>query len=172
MSKFLSSMGDLAALLIASFSLAGSAIAADLTGKWVRDGAQSDQVPNPMYWTTRGVDAGGRGANSTIEVVIKHDGDKLQIAETNVPLRVLTVDGRPHEMATDTGLQRASVTAATRGEAVIVDWVQPYGGLPGNVALATHQTFQLSPDGATLVVVTTRTTPARRESYTEVYRKQ
>ena len=169
MKVFLTSIKLAVAALVAACALATSAFAADLSGDWIRDSSQSESVPYPTYWLTRGGEDRARDADDVITV--RHDGDTLQITGPVQPQRTILLDGMPHAVATDTGVQTASVTATMRGDALVIDRVQPYGEMPGNVALQEQQTWQLAPDGGTLVVVTTRTTPARRESYTEVYHK-
>lgn len=152
---------------------APAATARTLTGTWVRDGSRSDVVPDSMYWTVRGVVTGGtRGPNSNVTLQIERTADTLRITDPARPLRVYRLDGRPHTVPADTGLVEATITSKVEGDAVVVERSQNYAGLPGSVTLNTLEHWTLGPDGNTLVLTTARTTPARRVTYTEVYKRQ
>lgn len=143
---------------------------AEFSGTWVRDGAKSDVVPNTMYWLTRGVDAGaGRGRNNQTVIDVQLDGGRMLITDPARPLRTLPLDGKPHEVPTDTGMQIATVIATMRGDTLTVSTAQPFGGMPGNVTLKITETWSLSPDGKVLTVRTERETPALRQSFSELY---
>ncbi|MEO8679131.1 MAG: hypothetical protein ABI665_08795 [Vicinamibacterales bacterium] len=146
---------------------------AEFTGTWVRDGAKSDVVPNTMYWLTRGVDAGGgRGRNNQTVIDVQQSAGRMQVTDPARPLRTLVLDGKPHEVPTDTGLQTATVIATLEGDTVIVSTRQPFGGMPGNLTLKITEIWSLSPDGKVLTVRTERDTPAQRQSFSELYNRR
>ena len=140
------------------------------SGTWVRDGAKSDVVPNTMYWLTRGVDAGGgRGRNAQTVVEIQHADGRMEITDPARPPRRLSLDGKPQNVPTDTGVQTAVVTSTLRGETLTVLTTQPFGGMPGNATLTITETWSLSPDGKVLTVRTERELPALRQTFNETY---
>ena len=142
----------------------------DFSGAWVRDGAKSDVVPNTMYWLTRGVEAGGgRGRNNQIVIEVQHSAGRMQVADPARPPRTLMLDGKPHAVPTDTGIQMATVIATMQGDTLTVSTTQPFGGMPGNATLKITETWSLSPDGKVLTVRTDRELPAQRQSFNEVY---
>jgi len=145
----------------------------DFSGAWVRDGARSDVVPNTMYWLTRGVDAGGgRGRNTQTVVDVQQSAGRMRVADPARPPRTLMLDGKPHTVPTDTGIQMATVVATIQGETLTVSTTQPFGGMPGNVSLKITETWSLSPDGKVLTVRTERELPASRQSFNEVYNRR
>lgn len=145
----------------------------DFSGSWVRDGARSDVVPNTMYWLTRGVDAGGgRGRNSQVVIEVQQAAGRMQVTDPARPVRTLLLDGKPHEVPTDTGIQKATVVATSQGNMLTVSTTQPFGGMPGNLTLKTTETWSLSPDGKVLTVRTERDTPALRQAFTEIYNRR
>src|SRR5690242_10301303 len=118
---------------------------AEFTGTWVRDGAKSDVVPNTMYWLTRGVDAGGgRGRNNQVVIEVQHTAGRMQVTDPARPLRTLILDGKPHDVPTDTGIQKATVVATLQGDTLSVSTTQPFGGMPGNLTLKITETWSLS----------------------------
>jgi hypothetical protein len=156
----------------------------DFNGSWAKDGANSDPVPNQMYWMTRvapaaprggggaaGGRAGGGGGQRAPEVVmtIKQDAKSLQQAESQGIVRNYILDGSPHARSTDTGIQKAEVTAKLQADNLVIETSEPFGGMPGNVTLKIKETWSLSPDGKTLTITTTRDIPARHEAYKQVY---
>jgi hypothetical protein len=145
----------------------------DFSGAWVRDGAKSDVVPNTMYWLTRGVDAGGgRGRNTQTVIEVQQSAGQIRVADPARPPRTLMLDGKPHTVPTDTGIQTASVVATVQGDTLTVSTTQPFGGMPGNVSLKITETWSLSPDGKVLTVRTERELPASRQSFSEVYNRR
>ena len=111
----------------------------DFSGAWVRDAAKSDVVPNTMYWLTRGVEAGGgRGRNSQTVIEVQQSAGRMQVTEPTRPLRTLILDGKPHAVPTDTGIQMATVVATVQGETLTVSTTQPFGGMPGNATPEDH----------------------------------
>jgi hypothetical protein len=142
----------------------------DFSGTWVRDGAKSDVVPNTMYWLTRGVDpGGGRGRNNQTVIEVLQSAGRMQITDPARPLRTLTLDGKPHSMPTDSGMQTATVISTLQGDTLIVSTTQPFGGMAGNLTLKITETWSLSADGKLLTVRTERDTPALRQSFSEQY---
>ena len=145
----------------------------DFTGTWVRDGAKSDVVPNTMYWLTRGVEAGGgRGRNTQTVIEVQQSAGRMRVADPARPPRTLMLDGQPHAVPTDTGIQMATVVATLQGDALTVLTTQPFGGMPGNATLRITETWSLSLDGKVLTVRTERDLPASRQSFTEVYNRR
>jgi hypothetical protein len=145
----------------------------NFSGTWVRDGAKSDVVPNTMYWLTRGVDAGGgRGRNAQLVIEIQQTAGRIEITDPARPLRTLSLDGKPHTVPTDTGIQTSTVTATVTGETVTVSTTQPFGGMPGNVSLKIAETWSLSPDGKVLTIRTERELPASRQTFTEIFNRK
>jgi hypothetical protein len=142
----------------------------DFSGAWVRDGARSDVVPNTMYWLTRGVEAGGgRGRSSQTVIEVEQSAGRMRVTEPARPLRTLMLDGKPHTVPTDTGIQMATVVASVQGDTLTISTTQPFGGMPGNATLTITETWSLSPDGKVLTVRTERDTPALRQSFREHY---
>ncbi len=153
----------------------------DFNGSWARDSANSDPVPNLMYWMTRvapaaprgggGAGAGGGGGQRAAQVVmtIHQDAKSLQQAESQSIVRNYILDGNPHTRTTDTGIQKAEVTAKLQADSLVIETTEPFGGMPGNVGLKIKEVWTLSPDGKTLTIVTTRDIPARHQEYKEVY---
>ena len=145
----------------------------NFSGTWVRDGAKSDVVPNTMYWLTRGVDAGGgRGRNAQLVIEIQQTAGRIEITDPARPLRTLSLDGKPHTVPTDTGIQTSTVTATVTGETVTVSTTQPFGGMPGNSTLNITETWSVSPDGKVLTVKTERALPALRQTFTEIFNRK
>ena len=145
----------------------------NFSGTWVRDSAKSDIVPNTMYWLTRGVDAGGgRGRNTQLVVEIQQTAGRIEITDPARPPRTLWLDGKPHRVPTDTGLQTSTVTAKVLGETLTVSTTQPFGGMPGNSMLSVTETWSVSPDGKVLTVKTERELPALRQTFTEIFNRQ
>lgn len=146
---------------------------ADFNGAWVRDGAKSDVVPNTMYWLTRGVDAGGgRGRNNQVVLEVQQSAGRMQVTDPARPLRTLILDGKAHEVPTDTGIQKATVVATMQGETLTVSTTQPFGGMPGNMTLKITETWSLSSDGKVLTVRTERDAPSVRQSFNEIYNRR
>jgi hypothetical protein len=145
----------------------------DFSGTWVRDGAKSDVVPNTMYWLTRGVEAGGgRGRNTQTVIEVQQSAGRMQVTDPARPLRTLMLDGKPHAVPTDTGIQTATVIATVQGDTLTVSTTQPFGGMPGNSTLKITETWSLSPDGKVLTVRTERELPALRQTFNEIYNRR
>jgi hypothetical protein len=186
-------------LMLGMMFLPTLAIAAtpDFNGAWARDAANSDQVPNQMYWMTRvapaaprgGAAAGGAGAAAggaavggragggggqrapQVIMTIQQDAKSLRQAESQSIVRNYILDGSPHTRSTDTGIQKAEVTAKLQADNLVIETTEPFGGMPGNVTLKVKEVWSLSPDGKTLTITTTRDIPARHQEYKQVYTK-
>jgi len=161
-------------LIIAAVLLPVMAFAEpNFSGAWVRDGAKSDVVPNTMYWLTRGVDAGGgRGRNAQTVIDVQHSAGRMRVTDPARPVRTLMLDGKPHSVPTDTGIQTATVVATVQGDSLTVSTTQPFGGMPGNVSLKIAETWSLSPDGKVLTIRTERELPASRQTFTEIFNRK
>jgi len=145
----------------------------DFSGTWIRDGAKSDVVPNTMYWLTRGVEAGGgRGRNTQTVIEVQQGTGRIQVTDPARPPRTLMLDGKPHAVPTDTGMQMATVVATMQGDTLTVSTSQPFGGMPGNATLKISETWSLSPDGKVLTIKTERELPALRQTFNEVYNRR
>lgn len=162
-------------MLLATAFLPVLALAApDFSGSWVRDNAKSDTVPNSMYWLTRGVDAGGARGPGTAEILltVKQDARSLQAVLGQGALRQYTLDGKVQTSSTDTGLEKAAITASMQGDTLVIATTQPYGGMPGNSTLQIKEVWSLSPDGKVLTITTTRDVPATKQTFKEIYTKK
>jgi hypothetical protein len=178
----------------AAFLASPAVAAADLSGSWFKDNAKSDPVPPTLMLRDQpqgrgggggggamgrggpgaggGGRGGGRGANAPMPMVVAQNGSSLQVTESQGGVRKYALDGKPHTIEMDTGVQRASVTAAWEGDALVISTTEPYGGMPGNVTAQVKEVWSLSPDGKTLTIATTRTIPAVERTYKEVYSRQ
>ncbi len=164
-------------LMLAMILLPTLAMAAtpDFSGSWAKDSASSDLVPNLMYWMTRvppaaprsGVGGGQRAPQ--VVMTIQQDAKGLRQAESQNTVRNYVLDGSPHTRATDTGIQKAEVTAKLLADSLVIETTEPFGGMPGNVAVKVKEVWSLSADGKTLTILTTRDIPARHQEYKEVY---
>ncbi len=148
--------------------------APDFSGSWVRDNAKSDRDIYPLYWLTRGVDPGGGGGPGNGEYVIsvRHDAKGLQVTDPQRPQRTYVLDGKPRTVPTDTGIEKANITAGLQGETLVIDTVQPYGGMPGNATLKVKEEWSLSADGKMLTVTTTRDVPAVKQTQKAIYSRK
>jgi hypothetical protein len=156
-----------------SFStFAMPAAAADFSGTWVRDQAQSSAAGYPVYWMTRATQQMGGGNNAPYLMEVRQDSAAVQASDPVHPARKYVLDGKPHQVRTDSMLAQASVTAALVGDTLSVVTAQPYGGMPGNVATREVQTWSMSADGKVLTVLLQRESPAARQSYKEVFTKR
>lgn len=159
--------------MLAAAMLPAMAMAADVTGAWVRD-AKSDPRPDTMYWLTRSPPGGGGGPNQNAEFVltVKQDAANLVVTNPQLRYRSVSLDGKPHTVKTDTGIQSATVTAVNSANALEITTVQPFGGMPGNASLTVKESWTLSPDGKVLTVTTTRSSPARTSTDKQIYNRR
>ncbi|MBU3079057.1 hypothetical protein [Sphingomonas quercus] len=146
--------------------------APDFSGTWVRDNAQTSQESYPLYWLARTTPAPAFRPNQELVVQIQQANGTLTVTNPTEPQRRYMLDGRPHSVRTDTGVQKADVTASLGANALTIATVQPYGGMPGNVSATITETWQLSPDGKVLTVSTVRASPAKQETIKEVYTRR
>ncbi len=75
-------------------------------------------------------------------------------------------------MPTDTGLGKTALTARLDGETLVIGRAQPFGGMPGNVEARITETWRLSADGKALTLTTRRETPAKAQTFTEVFARR
>jgi len=153
--------------LLPTLAMAGP----DFSGTWVRDNGKSDPPGYPVYWLTRAA-PGGFGGNQETVVEVRQSAGSLQVVNPNRPLRTYALDGQPHAATTDTGLQKASVTASAQDEGLTITTAQPYGGMPGNVAASFKETWRLSADGKVLTITTVRDLPAKQQTSKDVYNRR
>ncbi|OYU69960.1 MAG: hypothetical protein CFE28_08085 [Alphaproteobacteria bacterium PA2] len=154
--------------LLPSLALA----APDFTGIWVRDNAKSDPNNYPVYWLTRVTPGAGGFGNQETVVEVKQSATALQVINPTRPFRSYVLDGRPHETLTDTGLQKATITAATQDDGLTITTAQPYGGMPGNVSATFKESWSLSADGRVLTVTTVRSLPAKDQVSRDIFNRR
>jgi len=82
------------------------------------------------------------------------------------------LDGKPHETLTDTGLQKATITASAQDDGLSITTAQPYGGMPGNVSASFKESWSLSPDGKVLTVTLVRSSPAKQQVTRDVFNRR
>ena len=170
------------ALGMALFGLPLLAMAApNFSGSWVQDSAKSERVPEPL-WLTR-APAGGRGGggraggpggrgNAEVLMTVQQDANSLQVTNLQGAIRKYPLDGKPYTSATETGVEKAAVTADLQGDTLVIATTRPYGGMPGNVTLQVKEVWALSPDGKVLTVTTTHTTPAVEKTFKQIYNRK
>ena len=156
--------------------------APSFSGTWVQDNAKSERVPDPM-WLTRaqtgrgggGGRAGGpgaRGPGAEVLMTVQQDGNSLQVTEPNGSIRKYTLDGKPSTLGMETHMGKSTVAASLQGDTLVIATTRPYGGMPGNVGLEIKELWSLSPDGKTLTVTTTQSSPAAQKIYKQVYNRK
>jgi hypothetical protein len=147
--------------------------APNFSGTWVRDNTKSDKDSYPLYWLTRGgAEGGGGGQGGDYIITVKHDAKGLQITDPQRPLRNYTLDGKPRTVPTDTGIEKATITANAQGDTLVIGTVQPYGGMPGNATMKAQEVWSLSPDGKMLTITLTREIPASRQVVKQVFARK
>lgn len=173
----------LIALGMAFFGMQVVAIAApNFSGPWVRDASKSDPAPSPLWLTRattggrggggRGGGPGGRGNAAPVPMTVQQDANSLQVTEPQGGIRKYALDGKPHNSMIETGVAKAVVTASLQGDTIVIGTTRPYGGMPGNVELKVKEVWSLSPDGKTLTITTTDTSPAVEKISKQVYNRQ
>jgi hypothetical protein len=166
-------------LMMIFLGLTVLAIAApDFNGSWVRDNAKSDPVPDMLILNRVATPAGGgggrgggRGGAEAI-MTVRQEGTAFMVTSPQGEVRKYTVDGKPYTRATETGIEKAVVTAGIQGDTMVIATTQPYGGMPGNSTLLIKEVWSLSPDGKILTITTTRTIPAVERTFKQVYTKK
>jgi hypothetical protein len=152
--------------------------APDFSGSWVRDSAKSDPVPDPIMLsrpTTPAGGGGGRGGgrgSAEAVMIVQQQGTALVVTSPQGAVSKYTVDGKPYTRATETGIEKAVVTASWQGDTLVVGTTQPYGGMPGNVTLQIKEVWSLSSDGKILTITTTRSMPALEQTFKQVYTRK
>ncbi len=154
--------------LLPSLALA----AQDFSGTWVRDNARSDPNNYPVYWLTRVTPGPGGFGNQETVVEVKQSAASLQVVNPTRPFRSYVLDGKPHETLTDTGLQKATITASAQDDGLSITTAQPYGGMPGNVSASFKESWSLSPDGKVLTVTLVRSSPAKQQVTRDVFNRR
>jgi len=140
------------ALGIAILGLPVATLAAtNFSGSWVRDGSKSDPVPMTAYWLTRPQEAGiggGRGGNGPgggrgpqVPMVIQQTANSMEVTQPQGDVHKYVLDGKPHARPTDTGIQKATVTASFQGDTLVIGTQQPWGGMPGNISLDVKEVW-------------------------------
>ena len=155
--------------------------ATNFSGSWVQDNSKSDRVPEPVWLTRapaggrgvggRGGGPGGRG-NGEVVMNVQQDASSLQVAGPQGATRKYTLDGKPYTSATETGVEKATLTANLQGDTLVIATTRPYGGMPGNVTLQVKEVWALSPDGKILTITTTHTSPAAEKNYKQVFNRK
>lgn len=158
-------------IAMAAAMLPALAMAADVSGVWVRD-AKSDPMPDTMYWAVRVPPALPAVGNQEFVLTVKQDPAALVVTNPARRMRNIALDGRPRVVATDTGIQKATVTAVNQQEALVITTTQPFGGMPGNAKLTIKETWAVSPDRKVLTVTTVRQLPARTATDTQIYNRR
>lgn len=141
-------------------------------GSWLLDEANSDALPHPNYWLTRGV---GTRSDAEPLMTVTMDGKNLEITrEARMSDNYISymLDGKPHSQPMDTGMAQETVTAQVDGDKLVVVTSQPYGGMPGNATMDTREEWSLSADGSTLTIVTSRDLSGIKQTFTQVYNRQ
>ena len=103
---------------------------------------------------------------------VQQDASSLQVAGPQGATRKYTLDGKPYTSATETGVEKATVTANLQGDTLVIATTRPYGGMPGNVTLQVKEVWALSPDGKILTITTTHTSPAAEKNYKQVFNRK
>ena len=155
--------------------------AANFSGSWVQDNAKSDRVPEPVWLTRapaggrggggRGGGPGGRG-NAEVVVSVQQDANSVQVTGPQGATRKYTLDGKSYTSATETGVEKESVTANLQGDSLVIWTTRPYGGMPGNVTLQVKEVWSLSPDGKILTIAITHTSPAAEKTFRQVFNRK
>src|SRR5579864_697472 len=167
---------------MALFGLPLLAMAAtNFSGSWVQDNSKSDRVPEPVWLTRapaggrggggRGGGPGGRG-NAEVVMTVQQDATTVQVTGPQGATRKYTLDGKPYTSATETGIEKAAVTASLQGDTLVIATTRPYGGMPGNVTLQVKEVWSLSPDGKILTINTTHTSPAAEKNFKQVFNRK
>ena len=96
-------------------------------------------------------------------MTVQQEGTTLVVTSPQGAVSKYTVDGKPYTRPTETGIEKAVVTASWQGDTLVIGTTQPYGGMPGNVTLQIKEVWSLSPDGKVLTITTTRSHTRSRE---------
>lgn len=105
-------------------------------------------------------------------MTVQQDANSVQVTGPQGAARKYALDGKPYASATETGIERAAVTANLQGDTLVIGTTRPYGGMPGNVTLQVKEVWALSPDGKTLTITTTHTSPAAEKNYKQVFNRK
>jgi len=105
-------------------------------------------------------------------MTVQQDANSLTVTDPQAVVTKYTLDGKPVSKEIDTDMAKASVSASLTGDTFVITTTRPYGGMPGNVTLEMKEVWSLSPDGKTLTVTTTETSPATVKTFQSVYNKK
>jgi hypothetical protein len=105
-------------------------------------------------------------------MIVQQDTNSLQVTDPQGTIRKYRLDGKPYTSGTETGIEKAAVTANLQGDALVIGTTRPYGGMPGNVTLQVKEVWSLSPDGKTLTITTTHTSPAVEKNFKQVFNRK
>ena len=150
-------------LMLGMILLPTLAIAAppDFNGTWARDSANSDPVPDLSYWMTRvappaprpagaaGAGGGGQRPGPVVLLTVQQDAKTLNVVDSQSLIHRIHAGQRrvdPHTKPMDTGIQNAEVTARLQADSLVIETTEPFGGMPGNVAVKIKEVWSLSPD--------------------------
>jgi len=103
---------------------------------------------------------------------VQQDANSVQVTGPQGATRKYTLDGKPYTGATETGIEKAAVTANLQGDSLVIGTTRPYGGMPGNVTLHVKEVWSLSPDGKILTIATTHATPALEKNFKQVFNRK
>lgn len=140
------------------------------SGRWVMAPSASTPNPYPFDWLARPMPE-YHGRFFQYSMTVQQNGDDMKVQDIERPVRTYTLDGQPHTRSTDSLLEKAQVTAEMQGNDVVINTAEPYSGMPGNATLNEKQVWSLSPDGNTLTIIITRTTPGRKYTLAEVFER-
>jgi hypothetical protein len=100
---------------------------------------------------------------------VEQDANSVQVTGPQGATRKYALDGKPYTSATETGVEKAAVTANLQGDSLVIGTTRPYGGMPGNVTLNVKEVWSLSSDGKILTITTTHTSPAAEKNFKQVF---
>lgn len=143
--------------------------APNFSGRWVLNSSASTPNPYPFYWLARSSPESQGPRRFEFSMTVRENGDNMQVTDIERPIRHYTLDGQPHARPTDTKREKAVVTANVQGDDVVIDTTEPYSGMAGNATLKETQVWSLSPDGKTLTIIITRSTPGRKNTIAAVF---
>lgn len=105
-------------------------------------------------------------------MTVQQDAKTLQVTDPQGAIHKYTLDGKPSTIGLETEMGKAAVSASLQGDTLVIATTRPYGGMPGNITLQIKEVWSLSPDGKTLTITTTHTTPAIEKIYKQVYNRK
>jgi hypothetical protein len=103
---------------------------------------------------------------------VQQDANGLTVTDPQGVVTKYTLDGKPTSKEIDTEMAKASVSASLQGDTLVISTTRPYGGMPGNVTMQSKEAWALSPDGKTLNITVTQSSPAADKVFHQVYTKK